>query len=238
MHQDYQPRCRPDDPFVPFYRLGGRPWFRDGVLLRIYFDNSPCLRGQQAWEADNPGRALPHGYYDISRQLWVTTYPGWTQADYAALMSNAVKRKTFAEFLPPRDLYTSDGVLMQEGMIVMFTGGLIPRRPHWGTDRLKNKLMIAGTRFSYLSEPGRQRPFGPMNIPIREYADHRYPKAWIVLPMRADESFEIEGRSLIAQWSFLVVQPDVSLISVDGGRRFAEEVPASPTPADIEKMAA
>lgn len=238
MHPRYAPRCKPDDPFVPFYRLGGRPWIKDGAVHRIYFDNSPGLRGQSAWEADNPGRFLPPGYYDVAAGQWVTTYPGWTQKDYAALMAGAVRRKTFAQLLPPRELYTSDGVLMQEGMIVMFTGGQIPRRPHWGTDRLKNKLMIAGKRFAYMDKPGRVVPTGPMNIPLREYANHNYPKSWTVYPMRKDEFFEIEGRGVVAQWSFLVVDPSVSLVSVDGGRRFADEVPTDPTPAEIGRMTA
>ena len=42
----------------------------------------------------------------------------------------------------------------------------------------------------------------------------------------------------MAQWSFLVVQPDISLISVDGGNRFADEVPADPMPADLERFMA
>ncbi len=238
MHPDYRPRCKPDDPFVSYYRLGGRPWVKDGTLRRIYFDASPGLRGQTAWEADNPGRFFPPGYFDVIKELWVTTYPGWTQADYSALMQAAIQRGTLAQFLPPRELYTIDGVLMQEGMIVMFTGGPLPGRPHWGTDLIKNKLMICGKRFCYMDRPGRLRPFGPMNIPVRDYANHRYPKCWTVYPMRDGEYFDIEGRNTVAQWSFLVVQPDISLISVDGGNRFADEVPADPMPADLERFMA
>lgn len=225
---DRAPRCRPDDPLVPFYRLGGRPWMKGGEVKRIYFDGSPGLRGQSAWEFDNPRKMFPSGYYDVASAAWVTNHPGWTQADYAKTMSAAVKRRTLAKSLPPKDLFTSDGVLMSEGMIVMFTGGQIPGRPHWGTERLRGRLMIAGQRFTYMDSPGSVRPFGPMNIPIGEYADHRYPKSWVVHPMRPEEVFEIEGKNTVAEWSFLVVQPDISLISVDGGARFADEVPEMP----------
>lgn len=232
----FNPRCTPQDPYMPFYRIGGEPWRdRAGVLRRIYFNASPGLRGQTAWEADNRGRSFPPGYFDIEAKAWVSKHSGWTHRDYGEFMAAAVRRKTVAAALPTKEVFTRDGVPMERGMVVMFVGGQVPGRPHWGTSRIQNKLMIAAARMGrrYYGEKGRHVSYGSMDLPVWEYADHRHPRSWVVLPMREGEAFQIEGRNFIVEWSFLVVDATASLISVDGGRRFAEKMPTEPTPREL-----
>lgn len=238
MRPEDAPRCRPDDPFVAFYRIGGKPWHKNGELRRIYFSPSPRLRGQDAWEQANPGRSMPAGYFDVHARQWVSQHPGWTHTDYGELMAAAIKRRTFAAFVPERDVFTRDGVKMVPGMIVMFHGGKIPNRPHWGMDNLVNRLMIAGHRVAnwHFGEHGKIVRYGNMNVPTREYSPHREPYAWLVYPMREDEPFVIEGRNVDVKWSFLYVDPPLSLVSVDGGKRFADEIPAEPAPKELEGL--
>ncbi|TAM36961.1 MAG: hypothetical protein EPN61_15345 [Burkholderiaceae bacterium] len=212
-----QPKCSRDDPFVPLYRIGGEPW-RDqsGVLKRIYFNASPGLRGQVEWQRGNPGRSFPPGYFEVATKTWVSQHSGWTHQDYRDFMIAAVKRKTVAAELPQKEVFTRDGVPMQRGMVVMFVGGQIPGRPGWGTSKLENRLVIAASRIGswYYGDTGRITSYGSMCVPVREHADHKHPRSWVVLPMREGEAFQIEGRNFMAEWSFLVVDATASLISV------------------------
>lgn len=207
-----KPGCGPDDPHMPFYRIGGNPWFDKGILSRIYFDNSPGLRGQAAWEKQT-GRYFPPGYYDVSQKIWVTQYPGWTSEEYSSLMSGCVQRKTCAEYLPREKLFTIDGVEMSEGMLVMFISGKLPSREDWGTGKLFGRLMIAGKRFAAW-DAGIKR-YGKMNIPVQEYSDHAYPSSWICYALDEKKGLEIEGRNFICEQSKIIVNPALSLISIN-----------------------
>lgn len=221
--------CKKDDPFLYHYLVGGRPWYRNGELARIYFDGL-SLRGLDWWLAPFSGcEGFPSGYFDVTRGEWFGPL-AWERSEYAQLMESAIERRTLAPRKPPRELRTRDGVKIARGMIVMFTGSLALNKS-WDMSQVQGRLLVAVNRFSDgIPEGGRIRSWGPMKVPVREYASHAYPSAWVVAPLHEDSPLVVSSRSFDAEWGFLVVDPETQLTSISGGgRRFIE-------PADIPEI--
>ncbi len=234
--------CEEGDPFFRHYLVGGRPWFADGELRRIYFEGF-SLRGIEWWSSaaadkrDGP-KSFPIGYYDVRRGTWETRNASWTQQQYAEFMTASIERGTFAPRKPPPTLHTRDGVEMVRGLIVMFTGDRALGRG-WGMGAVQGRLLVAAERYAAIDIPpaGKVRRYGNMGVPVREYASHAYPSAWVVAPLHADRPLVVESGNFAAEWAFLVVDPETQLTSIaGGGRRFVDPDDVPEVGAHIPKI--
>lgn len=224
--------ARPD-LYADLYLIGGEPWIERGELKRIYFRISPGLRGQSAWETKQE-RSFPSGYFDVARQEWVTAWAGWTQSDYAQLMKGVVRRGTCADYVPREHCYTSDGVQMTPGDVYIFIGGGDIGRPEWDMSKLVGRVVVARKRFGVIGA-GKKRRYGSAGEPVMEHAVHEHPSAWTIVPASPDSPLLIsaKGGGVETQWSYAVVDPAVSLVSITDvrGRNPRMGAPALPAPA-------
>lgn len=222
--------------------MGGRPWGpRNGnKITRIYFNQFSVrggewfTKGAESWKRQGPAQfpdltdqqiaQFPEGYFDVENENWVIERwleKFWPGDSYQTFMNAAIARRTFAPMLPPAEVQTRDGLLMEPGLEVMFVGGKILHRHHWDTEKLLGRRMIAQCRHGawYYGEDGKFTTYGNGYIKVRELASHAEPKCWHVLPHPNDGDFVIPGRSIDTTHSWLPIDnPEVSLVAIDGKR--------------------
>jgi len=243
-----------DHPLFYHVMMGGKPWLPRNAqnFTRVYFDQF-VVRGNDWWHqpdqwkrqgpaqfpelSDSQLSMFPEGYWDIEQQQWVRSprlvdaleLRGWTEAAYSAFMSAAIKRRTFAPLVPPREVLTRDGFIMEDGLEVIFTGGKLLHRHHWDTSKLLGKRMIAWHRHGawWLNDTKGIKTYGNSGIKVREFGIHSSPLSWCVVPYD-DEPFVIQSGTPNSTHHYLYIEnPSLSLMTIDG-RRISASIPAMP----------
>lgn len=222
--------------------MGGRPWMRRGGtrIERIYFNQFAVrgyewfVQGREIWKRQGPAQftdltdeqieRFPIGYFDVQEEKWVIEHwleQYWPGSSYSDFMNASIARRTFAPMVAPKEVKTRDGLLMEEGLELMFVGGKIHQRYHWSTEALLGRRMIAwcrAARWQY-GPDGKFFSYGDRYIKVKERAHPSEPKCWWVVPAPGDDDFLIPGRNADTTHSWLPIQdPEISLVTIDGRR--------------------
>lgn len=219
-------------------------------IERIYFNQFSVrggnwfTQGEIDWKRQGPAQfpnltddqigQFPIGYWDIESKRWVIEewlQKYWPGDSYQDFMNASIQRRTFAPMLPPKEVLTRDGLIMESGLEVMFVGGKINHRNHWKTDQLLGRKMIVWNRHCewYYSVNGKFVTYGDGYVKVREFASHSSPKSYWVVPCPGDDDFLIPGRNIdTTQAALLIADPSISLVTIDG-RRLNPYTPKLPT---------